>query len=189
MENRSSNLVPNAGSASPHCPQCDGPVNTVVHQHVLQYGSGDSTIELNVNLPVRKCPACSFEFLDEEGESVKHEALCRHFGVLGPNEIRDIRRAYDLTRAQFAELTGLGEATLGRWENGTVIQTQANDRYLRLLAQPATFARLGAIVTSLSGDYLGNFSEKPKAVEVRFPALRVTERLTRQQSAFRLRAA
>lgn len=41
-----------------------------------------------------------------------------------------------MTRAVFAQVTGLGEATLNRWENGVKIQTLANDRYLRLLALP-----------------------------------------------------
>ena len=43
-----------------------------------------------------------------------------------------------MTRAAFTRVTGLGEATLNRWENGIMIQTLANDRYLRLLANPAT---------------------------------------------------
>ena len=38
-----------------------------------------------------------------------------------------------MSRADFSRLTGLGEATLNRWENGILIQNAANDRYLRLL--------------------------------------------------------
>lgn len=41
-----------------------------------------------------------------------------------------------MTRAAFAELAGLDEATIDRWENGAVVQNQADDRYLRLLAIP-----------------------------------------------------
>ena len=32
-------------------------------------------------------------------------------------------------------MTGLGEATLRRWETGAGIQSHRHDRYLRLLAQ------------------------------------------------------
>ena len=47
-----------------------------------------------------------------------------------------------MNRAEFARLSGLGEATLARWENGSVTQSRANDRYLRLLAQPGGIDRL-----------------------------------------------
>jgi transcriptional regulator with XRE-family HTH domain len=40
---------------------------------------------------------------------------------------------YNLTQAEFAEVTKLGEATLSRWERGIVIQNQAYDNYLYLL--------------------------------------------------------
>lgn len=53
-----------------------------------------------------------------------------------------------MTRAAFAELTGFGEATLNRWENGAVVQNQANDRYLRLLALPGVIDNLRDLTTA-----------------------------------------
>ena len=47
-----------------------------------------------------------------------------------------------MSRAAFAKVTGLGEATLNRWENGLLIQNRANDRYLRLLASPGNVQAL-----------------------------------------------
>ena len=47
-----------------------------------------------------------------------------------------------MSRTDFAELTGFGEATLNRWERGAVIQNRANDRYLRLLESPDILDRL-----------------------------------------------
>ena len=38
-----------------------------------------------------------------------------------------------MTRLGFAELTKFGEATLGRWERGALIQNAANDQFLYLL--------------------------------------------------------
>ena len=125
------------------CPICGADhVNTYHRPDTLKYGSGESAVKLHVELPVRRCDACNFEFLDHEGERVKHEAVCRHLGVLTSTEIRGIRERYGMTRASFAEFTGLGEATLNRWENGVLIQNRANDRYLRLLAMPDIFDRL-----------------------------------------------
>ena len=128
------------------CPQCEGVVETTRHEDVFRYGDGELAVDLPVTLPVRRCQACGIEFLDHEAERVKHEALCRHFGVLTPWEIREIRKKHGLSRAAFAELTGLGAASLGRWETGALIQSLANDRYLRLLATPGGLDALKAVI-------------------------------------------
>lgn len=129
------------------CPLCGGDnVTTIVHPHKYTYGTGESAIELPVTLPVRRCDPCDFEYLDEVGEELKHSALCEHFGVLPPAEIRRIREHHGMTQARFAEVTGIGEASLNRWENGLNIQTHAYDRYLRLLALPGTMQHLKEIV-------------------------------------------
>ncbi len=126
----------------PTCFECDAPTITEWCWHTFTYGFGSAAVELTVNLPVRTCGSCGFESLDHEAETLKHEAICTHLGVLSPKDIRGIRRMHGMSRAAFAQVTGLGEATLNRWENGIMIQTLANDRYLRLLASPATMQRL-----------------------------------------------
>ena len=119
------------------CPQCgERSITTYRHLDTFTYGSGDAAATLEVDLPVRRCGACDLEFLDHAGERLRHAAVCRHLGVLTPAEIRGIRRRFGMTRAAFAELAGLDEATIDRWENGAVVQNQADDRYLRLLAIP-----------------------------------------------------
>ena len=144
MESRPSTTRIHAVAESDYtCPQCgDNAVTTFRHRHTFVYGSGESAVDLTVDLPVRRCVSCEVTFLDDEAERLKHDAVCQHFGVLTPTEIRRIRESYGMTRAAFARVTGLGEATLNRWENGIMIQTLANDRYLRLLASPATMQRL-----------------------------------------------
>lgn len=127
------------------CPQCGSAVDTEMYQHTFRYGDGDAAADIAVVLPLRRCAQCDFEYLDHEGERAKHEALCRHLGVLTPGEIRGMREPLGLTRAQFADLTGLGVASLNRWENGSSVQSVANDRYLRLLAQGAGLSRLRRI--------------------------------------------
>ena len=128
------------------CPVCgEDQVTTYNHRYDFEYGSGGSAVTLHVELPIRRCDTCDFEFLDQDGERIKHEAVCRHLGVLTSTEIRGIRERYGMSRASFAELTGLGEATLNRWENGVVIQNPANDRYLRLLSIRDVFDRLAEL--------------------------------------------
>ena len=165
------------------CPQCAGKaVTTSQHRHTFRYGSGESAVDLTVSLPIRQCSSCDFEFLDDEAERLKHNAVCEHFGVLTPAEIRRIRESYGMTRAAFAQVTGLGEATLNRWENGIMIQTLANDRYLRLLASSATMQRLQSFGST------GQSSVS--AVDGgRFRCLKESDDVRREQGSFQLRRA
>ena len=58
--------------------------------------------------------------------------------MLTPEEIREGREKLGLTQKQFANLLGVGEATVSRWETGAQIQQRAMDRFLRAcLASPA----------------------------------------------------
>ncbi len=165
------------------CPQCEGAVETVQHPEVFRYGEGASAVDLPVVLPVRRCLGCGLEFLDHQAERIKHAALCRHFGVLTPWEIREIRARHGLSRAAFAKLTGLGAASLGRWETGNSIQTLANDRYLRLLAEPGGIQRLSAI-TQRGPIAQGASTQEPRSS--RFRCLRPDEGARREARAFRL---
>ena len=165
-----------------NCPQCGAEsVATFWHHDTFNYGSGDAAVTLHVELPVRHCSACDFEFLDHEGEQLKHAVVCRHLGVLTPTEIRVIRKGHGMTRAAFANVTGLGEATLNRWENGAVVQNLANDRYLRLLAAPEVMAALQRLTSG---------ADLPQAPSVRrgqFRVLNVTEEHRHRQEGFHLR--
>ena len=173
-----------AGSKKRECPQCgDSRVTASQHRHTFTYGSEESAVELRVDVPLLRCTTCGFQYLDEEAEQLKHEAVCRHFGVLPPGEIRRIREHHQMSRARFAEVTGLGEASLNRWENGLTIQTQGNDRYIRLLAQPGVMQHLEDLARR---SYL---RAAPSAGENRFRTLEVTEDLRREQDCFRLRSA
>ena len=117
------------------CPICGNTgISTSWDQIEFDYGSEDSVEELTANIPVRRCGICDFDYLDEEAERLKHKSICRHLGVLSPDEIRQIRNDLGMTQSELAEVTGIGEASLNRWENGLNIQTYAYDRYLRLLA-------------------------------------------------------
>lgn len=86
-----------------------------------------------MRLPARRCDRCDLDYLDDDGERLKHEAVCRHLGVLTPQEIHRIGTRLRLSRAALAKLTGIGEPSLGCWEGGIKIQTPGYDRYLRLL--------------------------------------------------------
>ncbi len=94
------------------------------------------------HVPVRRCGNCWLEYLDNAAEGAQHEAICAYLGVLSPSNIRSLRLSRGLSRADLAKLTGLGEATIARWERGEIIQNVANDRLLRLTANRVAFEAL-----------------------------------------------
>lgn len=164
------------------CPQCgEGSVTTQLIHDSFEYGTGESSVTLQVDLPVRKCLSCGLQYIDHEGEQIRHEAVCRHLGLLSPAEISRIREVYGMSRAAFSDLTGLGEATLSRWENGGVIQNLANDRYLRLLSLPGVIASLKELTASRVISDSG-FRNHPQ-----FRVLRVSAEQRNRQMVFQLR--
>lgn len=120
-------------------------VQTELMRDPFMYGSGVNAVELTADVRVHTCSACGDSYTDHEAEIAYDEAVCRHLGILTPAEIRAIREGYDLTRAEFADLTGFEKATLGRWERGEVTQNRSVDRYLRLLQDPEVIRRLEAL--------------------------------------------
>ncbi len=128
---------------TPSCPECGhSEIATIWEDRTFPYGVSPQTVEIPVRLPVRKCGKCGFQFFDEEAEDLRHEAVCHHLGVLAPAEIRALREKLGLSRAEFAKLTRLGEATIARWERGELIQNAGNDSLLRLLFHEDNVQRL-----------------------------------------------
>ena len=112
-----SDRAPHATKQERSCARCGAEtVDTVEHLHTFCYGAGESAADLTEHLPVRRCGTCGFEFLDQESERIKLEAICEHLGVLSPSGIKRIRERYGMTLAAFADVTGLGTATLVRWD-------------------------------------------------------------------------
>ncbi len=146
----SNERLDSAEREQPLCPTCDRPASTTLEDETYTYGSGEGAVELNVRLPVRHCEACDFHFIDQVGERIRTEAVYLHHGLLTPWEIRAIRENRRLSRAAFAEITGLGEATIKRWETGAITQNRANDRYLRLLNDDTCWSALKRLVAPKS---------------------------------------
>jgi putative zinc finger/helix-turn-helix YgiT family protein len=125
------------------CPQCgQKAVTTRIETERFKYGRGEAAVELSADVPVRVCGNCGFEFTDGDAEDFRHEAVCRHLAVLAPRQIIGIRLLYGLSRAEFASVTRFGEASLARWETGSLIQNPANDQLLYLLQFRENFERL-----------------------------------------------
>lgn len=167
------------------CPLCGNiGIATTIQPHSFCYGTGEMKVQLTVDAHVRRCPSCDFEYLDHVTENLKQEAICQYLGVLSPNEIRRIRQKCEMSRSKFAQVTGLGEASLNRWENGLNIQSLAYDRYIRLLAIPDTMRTLEQVVNEINGP-AGRVN-----IENRFRFVDETDdRLLVEKNSFKLRLA
>lgn len=187
MDPKTSNtrLMNNVEKRKYACPLCGGmDVKTTIINHEFPYGSEEAAVSISALLPLRNCTACNFEYFDGEAEQIKHGAVCDHLGMLRPENIEKIRASYDMSRAEFAWATGLGEATIRRWENGTIIQNLANDRYIRLLMHPWIMQRVKHYASGVD-------TLPPKQDEnvVAFRRLIVTPAMLKQKEGFSLRMA
>lgn len=118
------------------CPNCGhAPLREETITDRFEYrpdGEEPLTVEVQ-DVPVEVCPKCGEKYLGPAAVRVQHAAVCRALGLLTPAEIQAIRERLGPTQAEFARLTGIGEATISRWERGRILPNRAMDRYLRLL--------------------------------------------------------
>lgn len=83
-------------------------------------------------LTVPQCGNCQAISIDDEADRQISAAFRREARLLPPEEIRLGRERLGFTQKQFANLLGVGEATISRWETGAQIQQRALDRFLRV---------------------------------------------------------
>jgi len=88
------------------------------------------------NLRWQHCNACGEDVLDDVASRAITKAHRSTLKLLTAEEIRSLREALGKTQAEMADLLGVGEKTFTRWESGSHFQTEAFDRYLRLLQRP-----------------------------------------------------
>lgn len=134
------------------CPDCDCPMGQTTKRQSFLHGTASDEVELTAEVPIWHCPSCDFESAGGGAEELRHEAVCRHFRLLTPREIRCLREAHGLSQAQFAAATGIGLASIKRWETGALLQNVAADNLLRLIANDAhALEKLQANALSRSG--------------------------------------
>jgi putative zinc finger/helix-turn-helix YgiT family protein len=125
------------------CDECgEQTVRVSFHEQRFEYGDGANAVELSARVPVWECAHCGHAYTDGDAEDCRHEAVCRHLGVLSPKQIRAIREKYNMSQAEFAKVTGCGLASVKRWETGALIQNLSADRLLRLISDPVIMAKL-----------------------------------------------
>ena len=117
---------------------------TVPFATTIEHDGRSYRVELPT-LTVPQCGNCHAISIDEEADQQISAAFRREARLLAPEEIRQGRDRLGLTQKQFANLLGVGEATVSRWETGAQIQQRAMDRFLRVcFGSPAAVALLAS---------------------------------------------
>lgn len=135
-----------ASKAQPlSCPNCGGQrLSARKEVENFVYGEGKEAAKLHALVEILHCDQCGFEFTDERSSDARHEAVCRYLKVMTPSEIVALRERYELSQTDFAEVSGIGKASLARWETGLIIQNRSSDNLLYLLSEEANIQRLRA---------------------------------------------
>lgn len=83
----------------------------------------------------QECSHCGFRILTDAQIDSLRKATVRAYqeetGLLTAVEIAEARKKMNWSQADLAEHTGLGSASIKRWESGLMVQTEANDSVLR----------------------------------------------------------
>jgi len=124
--------------------ECCGSTNVSadLHDSQFEYKHNKDIVVLDVRLPVYTCTDCDFAYTAKEAELLKHNVICKYLNILTPDEISTIRGNYNLTVNDLAKLTGIGSASLTRWEAGKLHQSKSHDTLLRLLCKKVVMDEL-----------------------------------------------
>lgn len=99
------------------------------------------TIEANVTY----CGVCGEQIwnqeLDDENLITAYGAYREKYNLLQPEEIKSIRDKYGLTQVAFAQILGLGDKTIARYETGS-IQDAAPNTLISLSKYPNVFKNI-----------------------------------------------
>ncbi|WP_445083489.1 type II TA system antitoxin MqsA family protein [Bradyrhizobium sp. TM233] len=143
-------LVGISNAENQRCDCCGAyALNSTIRNEYFNYKSENGeVIQLSAMVPVWSCDACGDSFTDSRAEDLRHEAVCHYLGRLTPSELRDLRENNQCSQAEWSRITGLGIASIKRWESGALIQNLAIDKFLRLLRDRQIFRNLLALATS-----------------------------------------
>jgi putative zinc finger/helix-turn-helix YgiT family protein len=122
--------------ATDRCPVCGkGKLHEELGEFRTDFISDDGKHRDVIVPQIKKlvCGQCGEYILDPESESRISAAQRHAMGLLGAEELMRLRNSLGKSQEGMAELLGLGKKTWCRWESDDYFQSEAFDRYLRLL--------------------------------------------------------
>lgn len=165
------------------CINCEGTeIATSFEQQTFLYGK--EGVKLHAEVPVRTCLKCGFQFTDADAEDARDQAVRNYLDIPSAADFAAIRKKYNLSRVEFGQLSGLGSASLARWEAGSLIPNIANARYLYLLSFADNVVRL---TTRYQGNRANTTLPAQRPCRVIFSSIGNIEQVTERASRWKLR--
>jgi len=111
-------------------------IEEVIKDEVFKYNGNSLTIH---DFKSVICHTCGESISDKESYE-KSVPLLRDFhrkvdGFLSSEEIKSIRKSFNMTQDDFSELLGGGEKAFARYETSKVMQSKPMDNLLRILRE------------------------------------------------------
>lgn len=126
------------------CPNCHSARSHIVQR---QETMRIKNMDVDVKAKVAVCDKCGAEVFDPV---LEEQNMCRAYnqyrrenGLLMPEEIKAIRKQYELNPATFSFLLGLDDDAISRFENGS-LQSAAEDNLIRLSQDHGSFVELAS---------------------------------------------
>jgi putative zinc finger/helix-turn-helix YgiT family protein len=131
----------NTTSIGGRCSMCGhSPLEPKLIDKTFEYGEDDDAFIVTAHqVPVEVCPNCGEYCSGPAAARVEHDAICQALGLMTPTEIKALREQLGWSQQYLADLTGLGIATVSRWERGRLLQSRSNNKVLLALRDCAPF--------------------------------------------------
>jgi len=125
------------------CPNCDKESNlTRVRKSEVLTIRGE---EISVVSEFLRCDECGEEFDDPKSSYdplvFAYTEYRRRKGMAQPEQIHNFRKKYGLTQKELSGLSGIGIASLSRYENGS-LQEEVHDKIIQLVMEPLNLLKM-----------------------------------------------
>jgi putative zinc finger/helix-turn-helix YgiT family protein len=102
----------------------------IAYETSLRYEGRDYQVTVS-ELPALKCRECGAVLLNNESDAHLSSAFRAKLKLLQPETIREGRKRLSLNQREFAELLGVAEESVSRWETGAQMQSRVVDKIMR----------------------------------------------------------
>ncbi|MDO9086154.1 MAG: DUF4065 domain-containing protein [Anaerolineaceae bacterium] len=120
------------------CPNCEKETKQKFIDRIEAFKIRGESIP--IHMKYYQCEECGEDFeipqIDYDPLNSAYKEYRNKKGMLQPEEIKKIRKQFELTQKEMSDLLGIGITTLIRYENGA-LQTEAHDQVIRLGMQPS----------------------------------------------------
>lgn len=126
-----------------YCDNCDSLVEYEIIEKKEVYNLRGDLIEINSY--VAKCKRCNSELFEPylENENLKqlYRKYAKKHNLVLPEDIKSMREKYDVSQTLFAIILGIGEATIERYESGS-LPSKSISNLIKSAENPLFFSRM-----------------------------------------------